>query len=328
MQVGFNLVAVVFSQLRIVFSMLQEKVLQIQAAYIRLALIVVLHLGNLILGCYLEILILGLGDTEISYLVGHFVGDLNNGHISQVILAMIYQDLVGTTGFRLKCAILDAVDEGLIQRDPTRKAIIKGKTPREKKPKYLNQYELHKLLDDLDLKSEINLDWLLLLIAKTGMRFSEALALTPKDFDLSRQMLSVSKTWDYKGNGGFLPTKNESSIRKIPLDWQTVMQFAELVRQLPEDEPIFIKGNIYNSTVNDLLARHCKKVEIPVISVHGLRHTHASLLLFAGVSIASVARRLGHSDMTTTQKTYLHIIQELESKDIDIIMRSLSNLNS
>lgn len=46
----------------------------------------------------------------------------------------------------LKCAILDAVDEGLIQRDPTRKAIIKGKTPREKKPKYLNQYELHKLL--------------------------------------------------------------------------------------------------------------------------------------------------------------------------------------
>ena len=228
----------------------------------------------------------------------------------------------------LKCAILDAVDEGLIQRDPTRKAIIKGKTPREKKPKYLNQYELHKLLDDLDLKAEINLDWLLLLIAKTGMRFSEALALTPKDFDLSRQMLSVSKTWDYKGKGGFLPTKNESSIRKIPLDWQTVMQFAELVKQLPEDEPIFVKGKIYNSTINDLLARHCKKVEIPVISVHGLRHTHASLLLFAGVSIASVARRLGHSNMTTTQKTYLHIIQELESKDIDIIMRSLSNLNS
>ena len=46
-----------------------------------------------------------------------------------------------------------------------------------------------------------------------------------------------------------------------------------------------------------------------------------------GVSIASVARRLGHASMTTTQKTSLHIIQELESKDIDIIMRSLANLN-
>ena len=220
----------------------------------------------------------------------------------------------------LKCAILDAVDEGLILHDPTRKAIIKGKPPREKKPKYLNQYELHKLLDDLNLSEEINLDWLILLIAKTGMRFSEALALTPKDFDLSRQLLSVSKTWDYKGEGGFLPTKNESSVRKIPLDWQTVIQFAELIKHLPEDKPIFVKKKIYNSTVNHLLARHCRNAAVPIISVHGLRHTHASLLLFAGVSIASVARRLGHSNITTTQKTYLHIIQELESKDIDIII--------
>lgn len=227
----------------------------------------------------------------------------------------------------LKCAILDAVDEGLIQRDPTRKAIIKGRSPREKKPKYLNQYELHKLIDDLELSSKLNMDWLIYLIAKTGMRFSEAIALTPADFDLVRQQLSVSKTWDYKGSGGFLPTKNKSSVRKIPLDWQTVMQFASLIKSLPEDEPIFVCGKIYNSTVNDLLARHCKHAEIPVISVHGLRHTHASLLLFAGVSIASVARRLGHSNMTTTQKTYLHIIHELESADIDIIMRSLSNLN-
>ena len=228
----------------------------------------------------------------------------------------------------LKCAILDAVDEGLILHDPTRKAIIKGKTPREKKPKYLNQYELHKLLDDLNLSDQINMDWLILLVAKTGMRFSEALALTPKDFDLSRQLLSVSKTWDYKGDGGFLPTKNESSVRKIPLDWQTVIQFADLMKHLPEDEPIFVDKKVYNSTVNDLLAKHCRNAEVPVISIHGLRHTHASLLLFAGVSIASVARRLGHSNITTTQKTYLHIIQELESKDIDIIMRSLSNLNS
>ena len=58
-----------------------------------------------------------------------------------------------------------------------------------------------------------------------------------------------------------------------------------------------------------------------------LRHTHASLLLFTGVSIASVARRLEHSSMTTTQKTYLHIIQELENKDIDLVMRSLSSLS-
>ena len=228
---------------------------------------------------------------------------------------------------QLKGAVLDAVDEGLIERDPTRKAIIKGKKPRHKKLKYLNQFELHKLLSNLDLGQEINWDWFILLVAKTGMRFSEALAITPKDFDFSKQSLSINKTWDYKGEGGFMPTKNQSSVRKIQIDWQLIIQFSTLVKDLPEDEPIFVSGKVYNSTVNDILERHCKKSEIPVISVHGLRHTHASLLLFAGVSIASVAQRLGHSSMTTTQKTYLHIIQELENKDVDLVMRSLSSLN-
>lgn len=228
---------------------------------------------------------------------------------------------------QLKGAILDAVDEGLVERDPTRKAIIKGKTPTVKKIKYLNQFELHTLISSLNLKSEVNWDWFILLVAKTGMRFSEALALTPSDFDFAHQMLSISKTWDYKGEGGFLPTKNKSSVRKIQIDWQTVIQFSELLKGLPEDKPIFVKGKVYNSTVNDILGRYCKAANIPVISVHGLRHTHASLLLFAGVSIASVARRLGHSSMTTTQKTYLHIIQELENKDVDLVMRSLSSLS-
>ena len=229
---------------------------------------------------------------------------------------------------QLKGAIQDAVDDGLIEKDPTRKAIIKGKTASEKKTKYLNQFELHTLLSSLDLKGEINWDWFILLVAKTGMRFSEALALTPKDFDFAHQTLSISKTWDYKGTGGFLPTKNKSSVRKIQIDWQTVIQFSELVRRLPQDEPIFVKkDNVYNSTVNDILERHCKKAGVPVITVHGLRHTHASLLLFAGVSIASVARRLGHASMTTTQKTYLHIIQELENQDVDLVMRSLSGLS-
>ncbi|WP_173432269.1 site-specific integrase [Sharpea azabuensis] len=217
---------------------------------------------------------------------------------------------------QLKGAILDAVDEGLIPHDPTRKVIIKGKTPVDKKQKYLNQ-----------LEETINWDWFILLVAKTGMRFSEALAITPKDFDFAHQTVSINKTWNYKDGGGFAATKNRSSVRKIQIDWQLVMQFATLVKDLPVDKPIFVtKNKVYNSTVNDILERYCKKLDIPIISVHGLRHTHASILLFAGVSIASVARRLGHASMTTTQKTYLHIIQELENQDIDLVMRSLSNL--
>ncbi len=227
----------------------------------------------------------------------------------------------------LKAAILDAVDEGLIDKDPTRKVIIKGKEPRDKKKKFLNQFELHTLLNHLKLDDGINFDWLILLIAKTGMRFSEAIALTPSDFDFTKQTLSINKTWNYKGNGGFQPTKNKSSVRKIQLDWMVVSQFSVLVKDLPIDKPIFIKKEaIFNSTINNILERHCLSSNVPVITIHGLRHTHASLLLFAGVSIASVAKRLGHSSMNTTEKTYLHIIQELENKDVDLVMRSLSGL--
>ena len=227
----------------------------------------------------------------------------------------------------LKAAILDAVDEGLINKDPTRKVIVKGKSPREKKKKYLNQFEVHTLLKDLNLGNEINYDWLILLIAKTGMRFSEAIALTPSDFDFSKQTLSINKTWNYKGDGGFQPTKNKSSIRKIQIDWMVVSQFAALLNGLPNDKPIFIKKDaIFNSTINGILEKHCINANVPIITIHGLRHTHASLLLFGGVSIASVAKRLGHSSMNTTEKTYLHIIQELENKDVDLVMRSLSGL--
>lgn len=228
---------------------------------------------------------------------------------------------------QLKSAILDAVDEGLIRTNPTRKIIIKGKTPAIKKVKFLNQFELQSLIKNLELSTEINWDWFILLVSKTGLRFSEALALTPNDFNFANQMLSISKTWDYKAyRGGNVETKNESSKRKVLMDWQLAMQFSQLIKSLDPDKPIFVKGRIYNSIVNKRLEKLCNLAKIPVISIHGLRHTHASMLLFAGVSIASVAKRLGHSSMITTQETYLHIIKELDKQDSDKIIRHLSTL--
>ncbi|QEA31388.1 site-specific integrase [Secundilactobacillus malefermentans] len=227
----------------------------------------------------------------------------------------------------LKSSLIDALEEDLIDRDPTRKAIIKGTRHRQHKTKFLNQHEVQGLLNTLVLDEGVNWDYFILLIAKTGLRFSEALAVTPKDFDFAHQYLNISKTWNYKSAmSGFAPTKNHSSVRKVQLDWQTVIQFSQLAKNLPEDQPIFVKSKVYNDTVNHYLERLCKKANIPVISVHGLRHTHASLLLYAGVSIASVARRLGHSNMTTTQQTYLHIIQELENQDNDKVMKHLASL--
>ncbi|MDR0453978.1 MAG: site-specific integrase [Deferribacteraceae bacterium] len=227
----------------------------------------------------------------------------------------------------LKSAVLDAIDEGALTSDPTRKVIVKGKSPSEKKPKFLSQFELKSLLANLYLVNKPNWDWFILLIAKTGLRFSEALALTPSDFDFAGHKIKIVKTWNYKDvNGGFAETKNQSSRRTLQIDPLLNTQLAELTRGLASDKPIFVEGRVFNSTVNKHLETLCRKALVPVISVHSLRHSHASALIFAGVSIASVAKRLGHSSVTTTQETYLHIIQELENQDNEKIMRHLALL--
>ena len=126
---------------------------------------------------------------------------------------------------QLKGAVMDAVDEGLIERDPTRKAIIKGKTPREKKIKYLNQFELHTLIADLDIKEEPNWDWFILLVAKTGMRFSD---------DDDKIRLNQRKPSKYKGLSRFGPEKNLQRINKFmkerPTFYKKLIQMKENFR--------------------------------------------------------------------------------------------------
>ena len=115
--------------------------------------------------------------------------------------------------------------EGLIERDPTRKAIIKGKTPKAKKIKYLNQFELHTLIAHLDIKEEPNWDWFIMLVAKTGMRFSD---------DDDKIRLNQRKPSKYKGLRRFGPEKNLQRINKFmkerPIFYKNLIQMKENFR--------------------------------------------------------------------------------------------------
>lgn len=229
-----------------------------------------------------------------------------------------------------KAAIMDAIDDGLIVKDPTRHLVLKGKKPKKKKIKYLSLLDLKRLINQLDLGDTLNIDWLILLIAKTGMRYAEALGITVKDFDFVNYTLTIDKTWNYKARvGEFQPTKNDSSMREIEIDPITAEQFQALTKDLDPNKPIFVQDSKrkYVSTVNNHLRKYCSKAGIDVISVHGLRHTHASLLIYDGVSIPSVARRLGHANTITTQQTYLHIVKELESRDNQKILENMIRLS-
>lgn len=217
---------------------------------------------------------------------------------------------------QIRASVLDALDEGIIKRDFTRRVQIGGKPKAKKIKKFLEEDEAKKFIADLNVNTkELNWDHFLLLLINTGLRYAEGLALTPNDFDFDNRTVEVNKSYDYKTKikaNRFQPTKNPSSNRIISLDLKTAWILRPIVEKLKPTEPIFPYWHggghviIYNSTINDIIARHCANAGVGRITVHGLRHTHASLLIAKKVSIQAVAKRLGHANTITTQSTYIH----------------------
>lgn len=237
----------------------------------------------------------------------------------------------------LKAALEDANIDGLISRDPTvRIRLTWTRTKRmqtiEARRKFLNKGELSELLDHLDLSDPFAPDWLILLAAKTGMRLAECLGVTPADFDFDKNTVTVNKTWNHKSRDGhFMPTKNEYSIRTIPIDSKLARLMKKRCKDAPKDLPLFVEHpdtnfGIYSVKYDDRLKELCEEIGVVRISFHGLRHTHASILLYEGASVMSVAKRLGHSKIDTTQRFYLHLIEELKEKDEKKILAAMETL--
>ena len=157
--------------------------------------------------------------------------------------------------------------------------------------------------------------WLLIY---TGLRRGEAYALKWSDIDFSKGNLSVSKTLTRDITGPIiLPPKTHSSIRIIDLDKDTlkIMRTWRTI-QLFETKDIDKDGFIFPSCKNKpmplpeagkILARFCKSNNLKQVSLHGLRHTHCSILFESGSTLKEVQDRLGHSDIRTTMNIYAHV---------------------
>lgn len=85
---------------------------------------------------------------------------------------------------------------------------------------------------------------------------------------------------------------------------------------------------VTNNAVNKCLRSICKKLNIKQITCHSLRHTHASMLLYKGINIKYISRRLGHKNVITTLDTYSHVIDELEQQDSELTDLALNDLYS
>ncbi len=238
----------------------------------------------------------------------------------------------------VRACVRDAIEEGIISVDVTRNAKVTGNVP-AKKPseKHLSYFESKRLMNALYGSLDNGLSYYLLLLGLTsGMRFAEMVGLTRRDFDFAAGTISIDKEWGYtkRMSTGFMPTKNEPSVRVIKMDKRTMDAFEELFGSTPPNIHglvFFSPGSKYqvisNTAANNVLRRLLTKLNITPITVHGLRHTHASILLYKKVSIYYVSERLGHSDIQTTLSTYSHVIKELRTEDekssIDVFEKML-----
>ena len=170
------------------------------------------------------------------------------------------------------------------------------------------------------------------LLFRTGLREGEALALTFND--IKGDILYITKTISkehYAGEKIISSPKSRTSIRNIRIDSYTLKCLNKLKiyykKKLGYYEDSF---NIFGATkyisitsINRKKNYYCEKCNLKRIRIHDFRHSHATLLLQKGIDIIEVSRRLGHSDINTTIKTYSHCEKEHEKR----VIETLNSLN-
>ncbi|MFY4503585.1 site-specific integrase [Ligilactobacillus ruminis] len=222
--------------------------------------------------------------------------------------------------------------DGILKRDVTFDAKIPlGKQSGKKKTKFLEIEDMRKLVQELKHENTPEANFFLILL-KTGLRFAEALGITLDDVDFKKKTVSIDKTLNYKGRQkgtrAFAPTKNKYSIRTIIVDDAVLYMLWKNAKGADPDESIFfrLKGFQFNSTLNGKLKRACRKAGVPDITLHSLRHEHATYLVSQGISSMAVAERLGHADDTVTRAVYIHRLETEKARDNKEIAQKIASL--
>lgn len=229
----------------------------------------------------------------------------------------------------------------VIQHNPARDVIIPRKQQnKEHKVKFFSNQELKQFLgylDNLDLSSYENFfDYVLYkTLLASGCRIGEALALEWSDIDLKKGIISISKTLNrYQETN---TPKSKAGLREVDIDTATVALLKEYKKrqqiqawQLGRSEGIvftpFTTKYSYACLLRKRLQGHFKSAGVPDISFHGFRHTHATIMLYAGIEAKDLQYRLGHSNISMTLNTYVHATKEGAKKAVSIFESAISNL--
>ena len=142
----------------------------------------------------------------------------------------------------------------------------------------------------------------------TGMRLGELLALNPKDVDLEKRTIAITKSYQRLGKKDVItPPKTSKSKRVITIPEflaADIKDYMDSLYDLQEDDRLFPITKYY---LEHEMQRGIKESGVKQIRVHDLRHSHASMLIELGFSPLEIANRLGHEKVETTLNTYAHL---------------------
>ena len=199
-----------------------------------------------------------------------------------------------------------------LKSNPCAKAGSMGKSKAEEMDFWIGE-EFRKFIDSvmnkrLSYMAFMTLYW-------TGMRLGELLALNPKDVDLEKRTISITKSYQRLGKKDVItPPKTPKSKRVITIPEflaADIKDYMDSLYDLQEDDRLFPITKYY---LEHEMQRGIKESGVKRIRVHDLRHSHASMLIELGFSPLEIANRLGHEKVETTLNTYAHLYPNKQTK--------------
>lgn len=165
----------------------------------------------------------------------------------------------------------------------------------------------------------------------TGARVGEICALTWQDVDFDAREIHIDKTVIEVNGPEVQPApKTSGSRRVIPYgralqDLLKMQRKGQLINALKygAPPPVFVcqsaRGGTLVPSLFTSFNKWARRTFGPGYTFHSLRHTHATMLLEAGENLEVVSKRLGHTNINTTAKTYSHILEKRKAKTVKLL---------
>lgn len=160
-----------------------------------------------------------------------------------------------------------------------------------------------------------------------GLREGEMFALTREDIDLDNAVIHVNKTYHRaRGEDYITEPKTESSIRTVSMPSFLLDELIEYFDMLYDLQPTDRVFRIPKSVLERTFRVATEEAGLKRITIHGLRHSHVSLLIKSKFDIFEISKRIGHKSIKTTQDTYGHLFDEVQkaiANELDVLRRAV-----